>query len=118
MRTLRKYVASVTVMVATVTVVLLVGTTYPDNANAHDTEECVPLVEEARKRHDEMRDIFNAYVELRQAPESDEQALGVLEAADYTIDEVMETLNQWLNVLVCAKVIAWTAEDDGQQEDI
>ena len=60
-----------------------------------------------------MREIFNAYVRLRQDPSSDEHAPSVLEAADYTIDAVMETLNQWLEVLVCAGALEYIYEDDG-----
>ena len=106
MRTLRKYVVPAALGVLLFALALSVDTAYPSNANAHAPEECKPLAEEAKKRHGEVNGVFDSYVQLRQNPRSDNYALEVLEAADYTIDEVTKTLNNWLEVLVCVDVLS------------
>lgn len=79
-------------------------------AHTHDAESCLPLVEKAAQAHKEMRDVFSAYQELRVSSGAEHHSSKVLKAADHTLETVTDTLNKWLEVLVCSDILEYGGE--------
>ena len=79
-------------------------------AHTHDAEDCLVLVEQAAQAHQQMRDVFSAYQELRVSSGAEHHSSKVLKAADHTLETVTDTLNKWVEVLVCSDIIEYGGE--------
>ena len=81
-------------------------------AYTHDAEDCRLLVDKATQVHKEMRKTYSAYQKLRVTTDAEHHSSKVLQAAEHTLELVTETLNKWVEVLVCSEVL----EYDGGKE--
>ena len=81
-------------------------------ANAHDVKDkCEDLMYEAHDIYVNMGIAHQAYAQLREDTYSEEHPSEMLHAAEYTLEEVMKSLNKWMDFIVCLDVGLGSDED-------
>ena len=99
-----------TVITTVIAGIVLLGAT--NTVVAHEVkDQCEDLMYEAHEIYVNMGIAHDAYAQLRENPYSKEHPAETLHAAEYTLEEVMKSLNRWMDFIICLDIGLGSDED-------